>query len=348
MANEVDNYLTIKGSAADIERISDLFRDSIILDEDLAGRSAGLFANSHIKLKKGEAAFFLNPGTKEGEKYIDHHYEGRVYLQEGSVSVDDKNTLEAYLQTGWDPLDSGWLKSLAKAFPMTTIINDYEDENLNYYGTMCWNEGSYDEGTSFEVGERTFEDDEDESETNVIDQDKTLKKEEAGNLSKLVNKIQRLEYTVLAKTMVDFEILNVDQVMKKDWRSEISEIDIKDWEFEYSDCSGAEYINILNVERVRSRIERVSEDEEDRIRYTRLVTINISIDEKDLASFNADIKKYNPTFDFFKIPKKERLSEINGIMNLMLSTNLDWSENVDFYGEDAMFNSYEKIHIREP
>lgn len=347
MANEVDNYLTIKGSAADIGRISDLFRDSIILDADLEGRSVGPFANSHIRVKKGEEAFFLNPGTKKGEKHIDHHYEGRVNLQEGCISVDDKNTLRAYLQTGCDPLDPGWLKSLAKAFPMATIINDYEDEYLNCYGAVCWNKGVYDEGSSFEVGERPFEDDEDESETNVIGRDKALKKDKAGNLSKLVNKIQRLEYTVLAKTMVDFEILNVGQMMKKDWRSEISEIDIKDWEFDCDEeCS--EYINILNVERVRSRIEIISEDEEDRIRYTRLVTINISIDGDDLASFNADIKKYNPTFDFFKIPKKERLSEINGIMNLMLGTNLDWSENVDFYGENAMFNSYEKIHIQKP
>jgi len=70
MANIVDNYLTIRGPAADITKISELFSDSKILDDDLEVLSRGLFPKRDIKLKKGETAFFLNPG-KQIVKRID-------------------------------------------------------------------------------------------------------------------------------------------------------------------------------------------------------------------------------------------------------------------------------------
>ena len=57
MANEVDNYLTIKGSAEDIAKIYVLFSESEVIDEDLVGRSFGQFSRFIFYLTRVLANF---------------------------------------------------------------------------------------------------------------------------------------------------------------------------------------------------------------------------------------------------------------------------------------------------
>jgi hypothetical protein len=344
MANEVDNYLTIKGSTEDIAEISALFTGSEVIDEDLPGRSVGLFSRSHIKLKKGETTFFINPGTKKGEKHINYHYEGKVYLREGRIRIDDENTLEAYLQTAWEPVESGWLESLVGAFPMITVINEYEDEYINYYGKVCWIEGSYDENASFEIGSRPFE--KNKKRKRKIPPKGLIEKKIPGGLYKIADKIEKLNYTVLVKSVSQCSLDEEVNCSEREWQNKVTDIDTEDWEFSL-DCAGAEILNIEKIDNYRSRIEKMSSDETDGIYFIRVFTVKVSIHGKDLESLRAEIRKDAPKVDFFKISRKNRLSEIYGILNWMLDTNYDWSEEeVDCGNQNDMYSGFENILIR--